>query len=212
MEKNAALLSALGIAHVDRVCRTVISAQEEQFADTLIRKQDFTGKDLVIVSPGARKALKLWPVEHFRELTNGILDRYPQAVVIFVGGPGEAAISQFLDETLDEDARILNLIGKTNLLQTFALMKRSRLIITHDGPVSHMASELNVPTVVLFGPTDAERFKPLREGIKVIMKPYACSPCLLKTCCLTHSSSKAECMEAISVEDVKQAVENVFYG
>ncbi len=206
MEKNADLLSALGITSVDRICRTVISAKEEQFVETFIRENHLTGKDILVVSPGARKALKLWPLERFSELTLWLLDSYPRGVVIFVGGAGEARISQVLDQTWNGNARVFNLIGKTNLLQTFALLKRSRLVITHDGPVSHMASELNVPTAVLFGPTDVERFKPLREGIKIVFKPYACSPCLLKICCLTHSASKAECMEAISVEDMKEAV------
>ncbi|MCC6759109.1 MAG: glycosyltransferase family 9 protein [Candidatus Omnitrophica bacterium] len=206
LKKGRLLLSALGIDNTGTSSKIDISPLEENKMDKLLSDNGFTGRKIIVIAPGARKALKLWPVEKFCTLTTWLLGQNPDAVIIFVGGKGESQISDRLDQEFSNEKRVLNLIEKTNLLESFVLLKRSQLIITHDGPLSHMATDLPNPMVVLFGPTETERFKPLREKTAVITKNFECSPCLLRTCHRNGSTTVSECMKAITEDDIKKAV------
>lgn len=206
MKKNQVLLAALGITDVGTAAKIDLSNIEETKVDQLLATNGLTGRKLIVIAPGARKALKLWPVERFCGLTIWLLSQDPDTAVIFIGGKGESEISDRLNEKFSNEKRVLNLIEKTNLLESFELLKRSRLIITHDGPLSHMATGLPNPMVVLFGPTETERFKPIRERTAVITKNFECSPCLLRTCHRNGSTTVSECMKAISEDDIKKAV------
>ena len=49
-----------------------------------------------------------------------------------------------------------------------ALASRLRLAISIDNGVMHMMGLANIPMIVLFGPTDSEKFAPKIDFIKVI--------------------------------------------
>ena len=49
-----------------------------------------------------------------------------------------------------------------------ALASRLSLAISIDNGVMHMISLANVPMIVLFGPTDSEKFAPKVDSIKVL--------------------------------------------
>jgi heptosyltransferase-2 len=89
-------------------------------------------------------------------------------------------------------------------------MKRSRLIVANDGPIAHMASALDIPLVVLFGPVEMERFRPRGERSVAIQHPFPCSPCLLEDdrCSVRKSVAvPGACMEAITVTEVQSHIE-----
>ena len=49
-----------------------------------------------------------------------------------------------------------------------ALSSRLELAITIDNGIMHMISLANIPMIVLFGPTDSEKFAPKIKGIKIL--------------------------------------------
>lgn len=51
-----------------------------------------------------------------------------------------------------------SLLGTTNPLQIFKLLNKIDLLITHDNFVMHAAKVVGVPTIALFGPTEASRY------------------------------------------------------
>jgi heptosyltransferase-2 len=64
----------------------------------------------------------------------------------------------------------------------------------------HLASALGVPTVVVFGATDAAATGPAGAPARVVRQLVDCSPCLLRECPIDH-----RCMTAVSEEQVAQA-------
>jgi ADP-heptose:LPS heptosyltransferase len=98
----------------------------------------------------------------------------------------------------------MNLAGRTSLAGTAAIIKRSRLLVSGDSGVLHIAVGLGVPTVSLFGPGRALKWAPRGENHIVINKGLTCSPCT------TYGTTppcpiNARCMKEISVDEVFNA-------
>lgn len=209
LDKSAMLLQRLGIADIERSCSPEVTKEDKGFSESFIKERSLENKKIVVIAPGARVRLKTWPESRFIELTKWLLGNYRDTVVLFLGSKGEEKFSELLKFTLTAEVRAIDLIGKTSITQTYALLNKSSLIISHDGPVSHMASSLEVPAIVLFGPTSQGRFKPYGNHIIALQKKYDCSPCLLKNCRVNKDSRASLCMEAISIGEVKDVIKEV---
>jgi ADP-heptose:LPS heptosyltransferase len=57
-------------------------------------------------------------------------------------------------------SQVINLIGKTSLLELAALMRQLRMFVTHDTGALHVACATGVPLVGLFGPTEPSQTGP----------------------------------------------------
>jgi heptosyltransferase-2 len=66
----------------------------------------------------------------------------------------------------------------------------------------HLASAIDVPIVAIFGSTDWIRTPPWSNKATIVRKQIHCAPCMLRDCPHEH-----ECMTAIEVTDVLDAVE-----
>lgn len=63
------------------------------------------------------------------------------------------------------------------VLDVAGTLARARAYVGHDTGPSHLAGCVGVPGVVLFGPTDPARWRPLGDGLRVLRAPAAaCTP------------------------------------
>lgn len=208
MLKNEKLLAPLGINTVSKECQVYPGPGDRAYADKVVDEiRSRGGSRFAVFVPGARKPLKCWPLENFISLARWLLERDPAISVVWLGGSMEEGLSKRLSASFSSDDRSIDLIGKCSLLKSYALLSKSAFIVTHDGPVSHMASSLTVPTVVLFGPTEAARFRPWGDHIQAVQRDYPCCPCLLEDCAVTKSRFHAACMGSISLEDIQRSIE-----
>jgi ADP-heptose:LPS heptosyltransferase len=92
-------------------------------------------------------------------------------VVVGVKGAGAVAIPGALD-----------LVGKTSLGGLASVLRGARGVVSIDNGVVHLASQIGVPCVVLFGPTSAA-FWGYEFNLNVTPEPNTCSeaPCWLTT-------------------------------
>ena len=91
----------------------------------------------------------------------------------------------------------VNLVGRTNLKQLAHIFTRAALVLGGDtGPV-HLAAGLRVPTVMLMGPTDANRNGPYRQQENAIEAPRSCRGCWRRAC-----PKGLDCLAAVTVDAV----------
>jgi ADP-heptose:LPS heptosyltransferase len=111
----------------------------------------------VCIHPGARAAARRWGVGEFARVADALAESGERIVI--TGGPDEVAIA----ETLARHVRVppLNLAGRTSLGALAALLSRARLLVCNDTGVSHLATALHVPSVVIFTGSDPARWAPL---------------------------------------------------
>ncbi len=154
-------------------------------------------EDFMAIAPGAASDLKRWPLESFAQ----IIASEEKSRIVLVGG----AESQSLGERLIQngDARIVNLIGKTTLLELAAVLQRSSLLLSNDSGPMHIAAAVGTPVVAIFGPSDAKRYGPYGDQHRIVRLDLPCSPCGQAQCPLgTHA-----CMRDLGVDHVLDVVQ-----
>ena len=151
------------------------------------------------INPGSTYGpAKRWLPERFAGVGKRLVNEHKARILLFGQGE-EKHLSDFIAGRIGENC--LNLAGKTTLARLAALLERCDLLLTNDTGPMHIAAALGVPVVAVFGPTDPRTTAPAGEKHIIVRKPVACSPCLKRKCPTDH-----QCMKAISVEDVFNAV------
>jgi ADP-heptose:LPS heptosyltransferase len=127
-------------------------AQPSRTADTGLR----TGP--VVIHPGSASMSRRWPAERFAAVA-AALSRRGHPVVV-TGGSSEASMCRRLASRAGLGSAA-DLSGRLTLPNLVALLRRSRLLISADTGVAHLATALRTPSVVLFGPTAPQLWGPL---------------------------------------------------
>ncbi|ADG66743.1 lipopolysaccharide heptosyltransferase II [Planctopirus limnophila DSM 3776] len=151
---------------------------------------------------GAFGAAKDWPTESFVELARKIINSTEYAVVVLCG-PAEKEKSIEIESRVN-DLRVRSLGRESlSLSLTKSAIAGSRMLITTDSGPRHFAAALNVPHVVLFGPTHqawSETWSPLSTSIQLAM---LCGPCQKRVCPLGHH----DCMRLLKVDLVWREIQ-----
>ena len=159
----------------------------------------------VVMAPGAGGTYKLWPMSRYTEIARSLTERnYP---VILLGGDDATAAARQITATA-KPARILNLVGRTNLAESAALLRRSNLCISSDTGAMHLAFSVGTPTVSLFGPGEYLRWAPPGEQHRMIRKGLACSPCT-RFGHVPRCPHNIACMQEIGVKEVISACDEL---
>jgi len=95
--------------------------------------------------------------------------------------------------------------GRTSVPEVVDLCSISRLLISHDCGIAHLASLTALDTVVLFGPETPALYAPLNQNLTVIYKDFACSPCFLAYNHRTSFCRDNSCLKTVSVDEVYAA-------
>jgi heptosyltransferase-2 len=170
----------------------------------LIENIGITPEDMVIgMNPGARYgSSKCWPPEHFARLAEMIEQKWNCRVLLFTG-PGEKELGEQIVKL--SQAKIVHPgPDNINLKLLKPLIQRCRLLITNDTGPRHYAVALDVPVVVLMGPTDHRYTNANLEKTVILRRDLECAPCHDKECTLHHS-----CMAQILPEEVLEAAEEL---
>jgi len=141
---------------------------------------------------------KRWPVDYFVEFAERLAKEESMRVIVIGKDAQDDWNIEFMEEA---KCKPISSIGKTNVGQVMALVKRCSVLVTADSAPMHMASGLNTPFVALFGPTDPKRHVPEGGRYKVLCKKTKCHPCYKQSC---HKRNR--CMDQISPDEVFDAV------
>ena len=155
----------------------------------------------VVLFPGASISERRWGTERFTLLADRL--RLLGRTLVVVGGPDDVVAG---DEITLRVPGVINLAGKTSLLQTAAILKDAVLLVSGDSGILHIAVGLDIPTVSLFGPGIASKWAPRGEKHVVINHQLSCSPCT-KFGTTPPCPIRAKCITDISVDEVFNAVQ-----
>lgn len=112
---------------------------------------------------------KVWPMENYIKLATLLHQTYPQIKFVLTGSSDERYLAK---KFCKQVPWAIDLIGKTSILETAALMDKLAAYITHDTGTLHIASARQTPIIGLFGPTQPEFTGPfpLREDHTILKK------------------------------------------
>ncbi len=135
----------------------------------------------IILAPGATWPVKQWPLEHWKNLIQGLLERTNSSLLL-VQPPGTDNPWSPLGD--DIPASRGGLLPVIDLKQVLGVISQASLLVSADGGVMHTGVGLAVPTVALFGPTDPHLWFPYTEAgpFRVLTSKAHCAPCNLHQC------------------------------
>jgi len=181
------------------------TAEEEQKASQVLSGSGVSPTErIAVIHPFSAVVERGWPLENFAQLA-GKLSAEAGCRVIVVGGPKDQALFNKARHLFHRD--VVDLVGKCNLRETVALLRRSALFVGNDSGIMHLAAAADTSLVALFGPQSPVKFGPWSSKAMVIYKGMDCSPCRQKffTECAPSTRLRPPCMEAITVEEVFRA-------
>jgi heptosyltransferase-1 len=167
VDQYLALLSPLAVTERRVEFRLPVTpAAESRMEEWLAGAGLKPHRRLVVLNPGAGRADKRWPVEHFAALARGLAHEI-DAQVLVAWGPGEEAAARTIVETV----AVATLAPPTDLDALLALLRRASAVVAADTGPLHLAAALGTPCVGLYGPTSAERNGPFGDGHRALASP-----------------------------------------
>jgi heptosyltransferase-2 len=162
----------------------------DQFID-----KDMRPRPLVGLAVGAEYGpAKRWYPERFAALADRLVEEEGAGIVL-LGSPRDREQASRVADLARHP--LVNLAGKTSLLEVTALISHLALLVANDSGLMHVAGALDVPVAAIFGSTNPRATSPLGTRGEVIYKGVTCSPCLK-----THCPTDFRCMEMISADEV----------
>jgi len=132
-----------------------------------INKKYNTPDNYFIVFPGSRSNKRIWSAENFTIVSNYLYDRYKCTVIL----AGAATDSQYGDAFENNyNHPMVNLIGRTNLPETLALLKGAKCILSVDTGSIHLAASVNCLSFGIFNGSQYGRFSPYPNTVSTKIK------------------------------------------
>ena len=156
-----------------------------------------------VFAPGSEYGpAKRWPAAHYAELAKKLA--HP---VVLLGSGKEADLCF---DIAAQAKNCINLAGKTTLAQAIRAQAASKLVVTNDSGLMHIAAALGVRQVAIFGSSSPLHTPPLNSKAQVLwlktdasyQPPLDCAPCFERVCPLSEADGHMRCLNDISAAAV----------
>ena len=115
------------------------------------------GSNLIVIFPGSGSPGKNWPADKFAALAS-ILSKSNRSSVAVILGPAEISLEPIFREPG------VPILKHLDLPTVAAIARVASAFVGNDSGVSHLAAAAGASGVVIFGPTDPARWRPVAPG------------------------------------------------
>ncbi len=159
-----------------------------------------------VLLPGCQAAgyLKRWGTNKYSSLAQKLHDAGIPKIVL-LGSVDEADDCHQIANACGNF--VVNLCGKTEMLDLLPICTDGRFIVANDTGTAHMVAATGTPMLVIFGPTDPRRAKPIGVhvvAVQVDIHDVPCLNCYCKAPCEHHT-----CMAAITPEHAFEEIKEM---
>ena len=190
-----------------------LKEEEVKKAVKLLEENSVKKTDILIGYAGIPVAhRRAYPTKLARKLF-ALLLKNPRVKIVLLGKGARSFVPE--DKFDNLSSRIINLVDKTSIRETGAIISQCRIVVACDSGLFHIANAIGIPNVVLFGTIDPwlrTKYYPLCKTIFPKGK-LDCIPCndQARACkgwsrIEKHHTMGGECMWQITPIAVKNAV------
>lgn len=176
--------------------RLVVTREEEVRVARLLASNNLKAGQYVCVEPHTKDTFspnKAWFFERWQELVIRLKKHFSDVGqkldVVQVGAPGSPALQG-----------VVSLVGKTTFRETAQILASSRLLVSAEGGLAHLAAAANTPAVVLMSAV----FPPELMAYPQNKNLYADQACVCRGL-KTHCPRGRACMASITIDNVYEA-------
>ncbi len=156
----------------------------------------------VVFLHGTTWSTKMWPLEYWRELAER-LHEAGQPVTLPWGNQEERQRAEFIGDSLQR----IQILPAMGLSEIAAHLASAKAVVAVDTGLAHVAAAFAVPTVSVYGATDATRTGTLANNQLHLQSQRACSPCLSRRCNQpTDTGVQPPCFQQITPAEILQGL------
>ncbi len=156
------------------------------------------GADYAVLHPFANYDTKVWPARRFASAARWLKTAGGLASVAVIG-PGDGRLAGTVRREMSGAAVFMDSL---DLRELIALMAGARLFLGNDSGPAHVAAAAGVPSVVIFGSSNASRWRPWGVRYRVVRSDLPCIPCPGSEC---RSFPEPRCIVSVTEEQVRDA-------
>jgi ADP-heptose:LPS heptosyltransferase len=162
-------------------------------------------RPFLALCPFPSSRIRRYPNEKLVVAVRAFARRHPLTVVI-MGGPADVEEEIPLRSALADTVPVVSAVGKLSLLETATLLRESRVVLSVETGLAHLAAAFSRPTVVLIGGGHYGWFGPWGDPRRVrwLHHPLPCYQC--NWLC---ELDRPRCVEDIPANEVDAALESV---
>jgi len=131
-----------------------LSKKEKTEANKLLKK--FKNKKILALGLGANFDGKIWPTSSFLVLANALKEYFD--LVLLLGSNEDKQRSSIFVKNYS--GAVIDCTGLCNILETAALLEKSKFFDGNDSGLGHMASAVNISSFTVFGIGQPIRYRP----------------------------------------------------
>jgi len=179
-DRTRLTIEAIGLGNC--IANSDFRLKNEKEGLDLLNENGWEGsKELLILNPAGAFTSRNWPIDHYVQFAKLWMDRYPKSQFLVLGTGLIISKSIHLKNELGNS--LINLTGKTSVLQAFSILQRVKLVLSEDSGLMHMAWVSGIPTLVLFGSTRSDWARPLGDrSLFVDSSDLECGNCMDQNC------------------------------
>jgi len=172
-----------------------LTNEEKNWADKEMKKLGLSAA--IAVSPFSVAESRMIPERKWEEILKFPLKEGYQ-LLLFGGSANCVACDQLINRIASNNVK--SLCGKYNLRQSIALISKCEGAIATDSGLGHIAANLGLKTISIFGAGDPVHTRPIGPRARVVTENVHCSPCRKNTC--SNYSTPLLCLNSIKGETV----------
>lgn len=199
-EQQLALVGFGGVPVEDRP-RTSLAVTDAALA-SIEKRLNIENSSFALLHPSAAFATKEWPAENFARVCEYLAARGIKRVAI--AAKHERAVLDRL--TAASRVPVLTFDDLT-LPEITALASKAKLFIGNDSGIAHIAAAVNTPSVVIFGSSNRDHWRPWTDAPnEIVFHPLECQPCPGYEC---KVFGEPRCILSVPPESVITAIDRL---
>jgi len=198
-EQQLALLGFVGIP-INGQQRTSLVVSEK--ARSSLQQKYPLRKPYALIHPASLFHTKQWPAENFARIVDHLANK--RVHVIAVAAPAESSVLTALAKTARAPVTIADDLSLTEIT---ALAADADLFVGNDSGIAHIAAAAGTPTVVIFGSSNRDHWRPWTDASnEIVFNPFECQPCPGYEC---KVYGEPKCILSVSSDQVIAAIDRV---
>jgi len=213
VERKLGVVALVGAVPSSTELHVVLPSSAETHAGDFLLQHGVGAEDFLVgMNPGALRRTREWSPERYARIVRFLAGRYNARVLITGGRPDQELVAEVRRLSGVDTPMVCADLG---LFDSMALIARCQLFLSNNTGPMHMAAALDVPLVVLFDQNNELRYRPWMDRSRYVLLKTPVGTCPYKSVptgreeCYDHDCPTNECMQAITVESVEQAIEEL---
>ncbi len=200
-EQQLALLGFVGVPVEDKP-KTRLNVSEKALS-SIESKIPHLKSQIALFHPSAAFNTKQWATENFTRVAEFLSKKGFQIVAVAAKKESEVL------ENLKKLSKVPILtFDDLTLPEITALASIAKIFVGNDSGIAHIASAVKTPSVVIFGSSNRNHWRPWTDAPhEIVYEEFACQPCAGRFC---KEFDEPKCILSVKVGSVLKAIENVF--